>query len=188
MGKGDEGQPGPVPGVQRFEKEGKQAVTRGGRALSAQKTNRMVVVFIFSKDAQKVLLQRKTHPQWQNGRYNGVGGHCEEGESALHAARRETLEETQQDFPDRSFELCVSLRAVHWSVVFFRVFASSTRIENILDKTQHMAEVVGEFDMEFLPAKCISNLHWLIPLMLDEDVEFPVVVNHKTVSSSDGSS
>lgn len=52
-----------------------------------------VLGFLFGYNEKRVLLIRKTHPEWQAGRYNGIGGHIEAGETALEAMQREGLEE-----------------------------------------------------------------------------------------------
>ena len=40
-----------------------------------------VTGLMFSKDMQKVLLIKKLKPDWQYGRFNGLGGKVEENES-----------------------------------------------------------------------------------------------------------
>ena len=55
---------------------------------------RMVLGFCFSDDKKSVVLIRKNRPVWQEGRFNGVGGKVEEGESDLDAMIREFREET----------------------------------------------------------------------------------------------
>lgn len=51
--------------------------------------------FLFSAapEYSRVVLIRKTKPDWQAGKLNGVGGKVEKGETALEAMRREFLEE-----------------------------------------------------------------------------------------------
>ena len=52
-----------------------------------------VVGFLFSDDRKKVVLIEKTHPGWQKGKWNGIGGHIEEGELPKDAMQREFNEE-----------------------------------------------------------------------------------------------
>lgn len=54
-----------------------------------------VLGFLFSNapEFSRVVLIRKTKPEWQAGKLNGVGGKVEKGETALEAMRREFLEE-----------------------------------------------------------------------------------------------
>lgn len=54
------------------------------------------VCFLFTDDGKRVLMQRKNRTQYA-GRYNGVGGKIEPGETPLEGARREIREETGVD-------------------------------------------------------------------------------------------
>lgn len=55
--------------------------------------DKFVVGFAFTADKNYVLLINKTHPPWQAGHLNGIGGHIEDGESETEAMNRECLEE-----------------------------------------------------------------------------------------------
>lgn len=50
--------------------------------------------FYFTEDYKYVLLIEKARPDWQKGKYNGVGGHVEHGELPYDAQVREFKEET----------------------------------------------------------------------------------------------
>lgn len=53
--------------------------------------------FAFSPDHSRVLLIKKTRPEWQAGLLNGVGGKVEQDESTHDAMVREFKEETNID-------------------------------------------------------------------------------------------
>jgi 8-oxo-dGTP diphosphatase len=53
-----------------------------------------VVGFLFDPSFRRVVLIRKTKPPWQAGKWNGVGGKIESGETPLDAMCREFFEET----------------------------------------------------------------------------------------------
>lgn len=55
--------------------------------------DKFVVGFAFTSDKKRVLLINKTHPAWQAGHLNGIGGHIEDGETEAEAMNRECLEE-----------------------------------------------------------------------------------------------
>jgi hypothetical protein len=59
-----------------------------------------VLGFLFSEDLEHVVLLQKTHPDWQSGRLNGIGGKIEPGESHRAAIWREGKEETGYDYDD----------------------------------------------------------------------------------------
>lgn len=54
---------------------------------------RYVLGFLFNDDLSQVTLIRKNKPEWQKGRWNGIGGKIEEGEEPLAAMEREGEEE-----------------------------------------------------------------------------------------------
>jgi len=54
---------------------------------------RYVVGFAFDGLKDRVILIAKDHPDWQKGKWNGIGGHIEEGETPLQAMEREGREE-----------------------------------------------------------------------------------------------
>jgi 8-oxo-dGTP diphosphatase len=55
---------------------------------------RYVLGFCFDFGYHNVLLIEKSHPAWQAGKLNGIGGKIEEGESPSKAMAREFREET----------------------------------------------------------------------------------------------
>lgn len=65
-----------------------------------------VVVLLFDKQFQNVLLIRKNRPQWQAGKLNGPGGKVEPGETPQGAARRELFEETGLAMVKELTEFC----------------------------------------------------------------------------------
>lgn len=66
----------------------------------SNKKIRYCVGFAFSENFKSVLLIKKDTKnkekrlRWMHGKYNGIGGHCENGETPIRAMRREFLEET----------------------------------------------------------------------------------------------
>lgn len=57
----------------------------------------------FSPDADRVLLILKNRPSFLAGRWNGVGGHVEPGETPSQAMAREFREETGLDWPEQAW-------------------------------------------------------------------------------------
>lgn len=49
--------------------------------------------FIFSNDLERLILVKKSHPEFQKDRLNGIGGKIENGESQFETIRRESIEE-----------------------------------------------------------------------------------------------
>lgn len=53
-----------------------------------------VLGFMLSKEKQHIMLIKKNRPEWQAGRFNGIGGKVEPRESFIQAMERECAEET----------------------------------------------------------------------------------------------
>lgn len=120
---------------------------------------RYVVGFMFDENEEHVLLINKTHPDWQAGKLNGIGGRIEEGESALEAMRREFVEEVGIEH-DNWRLFCVLSDAREWSILFYSARGP------IWDAKQMTDEVPRSALIRKLPSYCIPNLHWLIPMAL----------------------
>jgi 8-oxo-dGTP diphosphatase len=130
---------------------------------------RFVVGFAFC--GPHVLLIRKSHPAWQAGKLNGVGGHIEPFENPNIAMDREFREETGHDarLPWRRFASIQSADR-RWEVYFFESDISDASVEEISLRTADWDEPIGIFDAAALPANVVNNLHWLLPLSRDRQL------------------
>lgn len=126
-----------------------------------------VVGFLFNVEKTKVVLIHKKRPAWQNNLWNGVGGHIETDETPSVAMAREFYEETGLRTGDYSWNNFITITYKGCIVWFFRYFVYAKVLESIASPTD---EEVKSFDIDELP-KVISNLHWLIPLALDKEIE-----------------
>lgn len=86
----------------------------------------MSLGFIFDEELENVLLIEKNKPDWQKGKLNGVGGHCEPNESYITSMIRECFEETGIETSKNKWEhLCMmdgytdSGHDGEWSMVVF---------------------------------------------------------------------
>lgn len=107
-------------------------------------------------------LIRKSHPDWQKGRLNGIGGRAEDGEAPEQCARREWSEETETAAPDEIREF-VTLED---DEVIVHFFTGEFRQDPELSRTHN--DIGEEFDVylegDRVPFDCIDNLQWLIPM------------------------
>ncbi len=130
-----------------------------------------VVGFVVHKgdDFDSVVLIRKNRPEWQAGRYNGVGGKIEPGETAPVAMEREFREETGVTIPADAWDRMCTIawpddvarvgNADPTEVVFFRHLWGTVRPE----VHQMTDERVDWWMVNDLP-DVIPNLRWLVPL------------------------
>lgn len=127
---------------------------------------RYVVGFLFSEHDSVVALLRKSHPRWQAGRLNGIGGKIEAGETSVAAMTREFLEETTAtESPE--WTLRVTLRGPDWQVEFFSAHMDVGKLRRLRGRGDEPVCVVP---VGYLPTDTIPNLRWLIPLALDRDI------------------
>lgn len=127
----------------------------------------MVVGFLFSEDAKRVVLIKKNRPEWQKGYYNGIGGHVMHGEHFSGAMEREFAEEAgMKVYGWRHF---VTLKNKEVEIYFYNAFGDVDKAISCTD------EKIIVFDVLNLPMKeVIYNLNWLIPLALDNEITFPI--------------
>lgn len=133
-----------------------------------------VVGFLFSTSEITVQLIQKIKPDWQKGKWNGIGGKIENFEHPKDAMRREFMEEANLDIEDwREF---TKLRDGLGSLIHFYVAFSNKETKTMT------AEPIATFVVKQLgdplyyvgppygyKAQLIPNLRWLIPMALDKD-------------------
>jgi 8-oxo-dGTP diphosphatase len=124
-----------------------------------------VVGFLFDIYDHVSLIQ-KNSPAWQKGKYNGIGGHIEAGETPKEAMKREFFEEAGLLLDWEQYCTVYYTDAV---IHFFRAFGT----RNLETKTD---EKVFWQPLNELGDNVIPNLHWLIPLALYTDTDMQQVV------------
>lgn len=127
-----------------------------------------VAGFAFSADARRVALIRKSKPAWQAGLLNAIGGKVEPGEREIDAMVREFAEETGVATRPGDWDPVVTLKGEGFEVAFFRSFAVDLGALRSME-SEHV-EVHAALPV---PRDTIPNLHWLIPLSLD-NLRLPV--------------
>jgi 8-oxo-dGTP diphosphatase len=153
--------------------------SNGGFKMGAIEVETMVAGFLFSPEKDKVVLIEKNHPEWQKGRLNGIGGHVKKEENLTEAMIREFKEEAGVEIKDwKAFAIMHGDRKrvpelkssiYFWEVSFFYAIGPLDKVRSMTD------EQIVIVDLESLyKFKLIWNLHWLIPLALDERIQKPV--------------
>lgn len=131
-----------------------------------------VVGFAFEDTYNKVILIEKNRPDWQKGKYNGVGGHIEEGETPIEAMVREFKEETGLDTSGEfSWKKFAVLEGSKFRV---HVFSASLLLSVFHSAQSITDEKISKCHIQALPEKMISNLKWLVPMGINawEDAYF----------------
>ncbi len=133
-----------------------------------------VVGFLFDNDLERVVLIRKNKPEWQAGKFNGVGGKVEPGDtcpegSYFPAMEREFFEETGVDTAPGSGVLwsCFGvLRGGDFNVHVYAAKAPSRIIEAVKSTTDEEV-VICHADLrddQFELIDTVPNLQWLVPM------------------------
>lgn len=123
----------------------------------------------------EVALVRKARPEWQAGRYNGIGGHIEAGEAPLTAMVREFTEETGVHLI--GWQHFATLRggggkdAGAWVVHWFRASVAEQ-----LPLQGEPDEPVAWYSVHELP-EVIPNVRWLIEMAsLSQRHDWPLTI------------
>ena len=124
-------------------------------------TNEYVVGFLFNEDAHDMVLIRKTHPEPQRGKLNGVGGRIDRDETPCEAMERAFTNEAGMVV--KKWDLfCTQHRKDGGTIYFFKGFKAEGVIRN------STAETVAIFPVSELRAlDVVPDLRWLIPMALD---------------------
>lgn len=122
-----------------------------------------VLGFLFDDDLGSVVLIKKTHPEWQAGKHNGVGGKVEGVETLFQAMEREFLEETGVSGVD--WQLFGRMgSSSSWACWLFCA-RDSEAVEKVATKTDEEVVVINRW--RFLSIPKIPNLDWIIPFAMD---------------------
>lgn len=127
-----------------------------------------VTGFMYSPDGSQVVLINKNKPEWQKGKFNGVGGKIEAEESANHAIAREFFEETGVITKSSDWQCFLILtNSNNYRVYMFYTYSEKFNQVKTVEK-----EIVSLHSVYQLPINIISNLSWLIPLSQDQKIKF----------------
>lgn len=142
----------------------------------------MVLGFLFSKKATHVALIRKQKPEWQRGYLNGIGGKVEECETPRNAMIREFEEETGMRFS--GWKHCITFTCDGGTVKVYKGYLPLRELDCIDCHESEGGEIVelcyvSNIESNFLNAKPLDNLRWMIPILLD-NLEFPITLRYNS--------
>lgn len=131
-----------------------------------------VLGFAFTPDLENVLLIKKNRPEWQKGKYNGLGGKLKHFETPLQAMVREFKEEADIETIEQDWKPVGTLTGIakdindDWIVY---VFFSKINIPHLYESVEGKTE---DFPVKELPnnEQHITNLSWLINAAKDPNV------------------
>jgi 8-oxo-dGTP diphosphatase len=128
-----------------------------------------VLGFMFNEAKNRVVLIQKKRPEWQKGKWNGVGGHIEPGESCEHAMVRTFREETGVTTGYGYWEeVCKISIYDRFCCHIFRAFVHDLHAVGLKSCTDETV-MIQPINSKRLR---ISNLGWLMGMCLDENDGF----------------
>jgi len=113
-----------------------------------------------------VVLIEKQRPDWQQDRFNGVGGHTKVGESPIDAMTREFREETGVvTLPDQWLKFA-TMSFQNGTAVHCFAMADTTAVASVY--SQPGGEPIHVLGREFARthARCLDNIRWLMEMGL----------------------
>jgi 8-oxo-dGTP diphosphatase len=128
-----------------------------------------VVGFCFNLERTEVAFLQKTHPEWQAGKYNGIGGHIKDDESPIEAMVREFNEEAGVKTDPQNWFLFAIMNDGDVRVYCYCCY-NDIIFNNIKTMTD---EPIHKFDLSMLRMfneNFVPNLAWLIPLAADKTI------------------
>lgn len=112
-------------------------------------------------------------PEAVIGKWNFIGGQVEEGETSLICAEREFREETGYAGP-LDLDHSITLLGNGWGVDFY---LAKMREQYNLPSRNDAGEVLDRFGLRQVhQVDVVPNLNWIWPLMLDLQIQKPVVL------------
>lgn len=133
---------------------------------------RYVVGFLLKDNDTQIALIRKQFPEWQRGKWNGIGGKIDGLETPYQAMVREFEEEAGLRITDWDEFLTMTNPYVH----FF-----TSRLPKDSKLNIRTMERIGEYvDWRFVDdlegMNVVANLNWIIPLALQKERD-PFIVH-----------
>uniref|UniRef100_A0A6M3KYS9 Nudix hydrolase domain-containing protein n=1 Tax=viral metagenome TaxID=1070528 RepID=A0A6M3KYS9_9ZZZZ len=123
-----------------------------------------VVGFAFDHSCKSVLLIYKRTPEWQRGLINGIGGKIKKGELPIQAMVREFKEETGVETDNSDWIYFCLMTAGKEEIYCYYMIGGAHDATSMEDEVVRWFEVGDDNDF-------ISNLNWLIPLALEDDLQ-----------------
>lgn len=124
--------------------------------------------FMFDQNCHRVVLIKKTHPDWQKGRYNGVGGVLEDTEMPVSGMVRKFKAETGMESSENDWQRFCEIK--EWKKYNCHCFKAQhfalpveTKTDEIVDIIPIRRILMGTPDN---PGQFIPNLQWLIPMAI----------------------
>ena len=134
--------------------------------------------FMINQSTKEVLFIKKNRPDFQAGKWNGIGGKIEPGEQPIDAMVREFREETGVDSSPEDWTSTIHLVQPAYDVHFYRCF-----VDNFPAYRTVTDEVVEHWPISsiYQPGKfglpVLENMLWILPMLVNQQIAWPVTIH-----------
>jgi len=139
--------------------------------MSSNEYQQYVCGFVFFKHLNlpdRVLLILKDRPDWQAGKYNGIGGKVEPGEYPLAAMQRECFEEADLNIDKwRNF--------ARMEAADFQIQCYAANLDTTPQWKSKTTEKVFAYPVNCLPTNLVGSVAALIHLARTKEADFSVI-------------
>jgi 8-oxo-dGTP diphosphatase len=130
------------------------------------------LIFIFDQAGKVLLLKGQKHKRIWSEKWNGLGGHIEQGEDVYSSARRELLEESGLNSVDLNLCGIVSINTQKSPGILLFIFKSIFYNEPIRDSSEGKLSWFSLDELAHIP--CVEDLEILIPRVLSINKGDPI--------------
>lgn len=130
-----------------------------------------VVGFVFDSTKSQVLLIKKERPEWQKGRYNGIGGLVESNELSDSAMTRECKEECGLEISDWILFAIVECPTIR--LYYFKAFVDLKylfQMKSLTDEEVIMCHLYN-YSKNYFLTKMVQPSSWILLMALDDCVQ-----------------
>lgn len=129
------------------------------------------VGFAFNEDKSKVMLIRRSKPDWQKGKLNGIGGKVLRSESQFEGMQREFVEQAGIPTPMSDWKMYCTLHGEDYILYCFAI-----KLGKYVNALQSGGDI-GWYNVEdvsnWMPSnQLIHNVPWLVGMALDSRVQY----------------
>lgn len=117
-------------------------------------------VLLLDDDRSHALLIQKTHPEWQAGNLNFIGGKVEKGEAPIKGAIREVYEEAGIKLKEQDLCLFRHLHVPNSPIEVFFYWATCS-LDQAIQRTEEPLVLVK---LDKLPKNMVPYVPWMIEL------------------------
>jgi 8-oxo-dGTP diphosphatase len=121
-------------------------------------------LIFLTRGSRVLLLKGAPHKRLWANQYNGVGGHIEQGEDVLTAARRELIEETGLDSPDLRLCGTITVDTGEKVGIGIFIFRGECPTGEAVASHEGVLEWVSFSEVDHLPL--VEDLYTLLPRLL----------------------